>query len=358
MLTLLNRLFVGSFYAQNAGTFLVAILLVFGFLRAPEHEALITAALGSPLLLAMVFVLWGLYLLKTTAFVRQTLTAPEHLFLQTFWLVSTPTRWALWGAVQTALLLPVIAYAYWMLTIAIRLQQWTSFGLITGIILILVATGAGLNDYRLRHPGPDSFRLPHFAIKLPYELFFPTYWLRHEPLSLVLTKAFSGLLLTGVCRLYPTDDYDQRLLLIGLLLSVLGHSQVGGQLSAFERQYLLILPNLPMAWWQRFGRYILIYGLIWLPELLILLRNCPAAVGIDYVVWLWLTGWGWLLLLHSLAYDFDILPERWLSGIFAGFIGGLLTIMFGLPVGIWLILGWLGGIGIWYRSLRRPFVGN
>ena len=358
MLTLLNRLFVGPFYAENAGTFLVVILLAFGFMRAPEHEALITAALGSPFLLVIVFILWGLYLLKTTAFIRQTLTAPEHLFLQTFWLVPTPMRRTLWLAVQTALLLPIIAYAYWMLTIAIHLRQWTPFGAIVGVILILIATGAGLNDYRLRHPNPDAYRLPHFTIKLPYELFFPTYWLRHEPLSLVLTKAFSGLLLAGVCRLYPTDDYDQRLLLIGLLLAVLGHSQVSGQLSTFERQYLLLLPNLPLAWWQRLGRYALIYGLIWLPELLILLRNCPAAVGIDYVGWLWLTGWGGLLLLHSLAYGFDILPERWLSGVFASFIIGLLAIMFGLPVGVWLILGWLGATGIWYWSLRQPVTGE
>lgn len=353
MLTLLNRVFVGPFYAQNAGTFLVVILLAFGFLRAPEHVALITAALGSPFLLGIVFVLWGLYLLKTTAFVRQTLTSPEHLFLQTFWLTPTPTRWLLWLAVQTALLFPVIGYGYWMLTVAVKLQHWTSFSAIVGFILILVTTGAGLNDHRLRHPSPGAFRLPHFTVKLPYELFFPTYWLRHEPLSLVLTKVFSGLLLAGVCRLYPTDDYDQRLLLIGLLLSVLGHSQVGGQVSAFERHYLLFLPNLPLAWWQRLGRYALIYALIWLPELLILLRNCPAAVGLDYVIWLWLAGWGWLLLLHSLAYRYDILPERWLSGVFAGFIGGLLFIMFSLPVGIWLVLGWLGAVSIWYWSLHR-----
>ena len=155
-------------------------------------------------------------------------------------------------------------------------------------------------------------------------------------------------MLAGVCQLYPTDDYDQRLLLIGLLLAVLGHSQVGGQVSAFERKYLLFLPNLPLSWAQRFGRYVLTYGLLWLPELLILLRNCPVGISLDYVIWLWLTGWGWLLLLHSLAYGYDVLPERWLSGVVAGFIGGLLAIMFGLPVGAWLVLGWLGAVGVWY----------
>lgn len=350
MLTFLYRVFVGPFYAKNAGTFLVVVLLAFGFLSAREHKALITATLGSPFLLALVFVLWGLYLLKTTSYVRQELTAPEHLFLQTFWLIPTPVRLMRWLAVQTALLFPIIAYAGWMIQLAAVYQKWDSLTVIVGYVVALVGAGAALNDYRLRHPSPDTFRLPHLSIRLPYELFFPTYWLRQEPLSLVLTKSFSGLLLAGVCRLYPTDDYDQRLLLIGLMLAILGHSQVGGQVSAFERKYLLLLPNLPLSWGQRFGRYILTYGLIWLPELLILLRNCPADIRLDYIVWLWLTGWGWLLFLHSLAYRHEFLPERWLSGIVAAFVIGLITIMFGLPVGAWLVLGWAGGAWFGYRS--------
>ncbi|GAB2557882.1 hypothetical protein [Spirosoma areae] len=350
MLPVLNRIFVRQFYAQNAGTFLVIILLAFGFLSAVEHRALITAALGSPLLLTIVFMLWGLYLLKTSAFVWQQLTAPEHLFLQSFWLVPVTKRWTLWLALQTALLFPVIAYAGWMVQIATSYQKWDSLSAIGGVILALTGAGAALADYRLRHPSPDSLRLPHVSVRLPYELFFPVYWLRHEPLSFVLTKAFSGLLLAGVCRLYPTDDYDQRLLLIGLLLAVLGHSQVGGQVSAFERQYLLILPNLPLSGLQRFGRYALTYGLLWLPELVILLRNYPPEIQLDYVGWLWLTGWGYLLLLHGLAYRPDLLPERWLSGVLASFIGGLLLIMFGLPVGAWLSMGWLGAIAL---ALRR-----
>ena len=353
MLKVLNRVLIQTFYARNAGTFLVVILLAFGFLSAVEHKALITAALGSPFLLALVFGLWGLYLVKTTSFVRQELSAPEHRFLQTFWLVPTPKRLGLWLTVQIALMFPILAYGQWMVQIAAILQKWDSLIAIILWLVLLLVVGVWLNDHRLRHPNPESIRLPYLPIRLPYELFFPTHWLRHEPLSLVLTKAFSGLLLAGVCRLYPTDDYDQRLLLIGLLLAVLGHSQVGGQLSAFERQYLLILPNLPLSWTQRFGRYVLIYSLIWLPELLILLRNYPTAIPLDYVVWLWLTGWGAILLMHSLAYGHDVLPERWLSGVMATFIGGLLLIMFGVPVGVWLGVCWLGAVSFWYRSFYK-----
>lgn len=348
MLRLLSRVVVGPFYSQNAGSFLVVLLLAFGFLSAVEHKALITAALGSPFILTVVFIGWGLYLLKTTAFGWQVLAAPEHLFLQTLWLVPRPVRYYLWVTLQTLLLLPVMAYAGWMVQLATVYGQWGAFGAITVYMLFLVLAGAVLLEYRLRHPNPETIRLPHLAIQLPYVLFFPVYWLRTEPLSLVLTKAFAGLLLVGVCRLYPTDDYDQRLLLIGLLLAVLSHAQVGGQVSTFERKYLLFLPNMPLSWWQRFGQYAFMYGLLWLPELLLLVRNGPAGIGFGYLIWLWLTGWGGLLLLHSLAYGHEVLPERWLSGIVATFVGGLLLIMFGVPVGAWLVLCWLGATGYWY----------
>jgi hypothetical protein len=353
MLTFLYKLIVGPFYARNAGTFLVIILLAFGFLSAREHKALITAALGSPFLLLLVFVLWGLYTLKTITYVRQELTAPEHLFLQTFWLVPTTKRWVLWVVVQVALLAPIIAYGGWMIQIAATYRKWDSLGAIASWLFLLVGAGVTAVDYRLRHPNPEGLRLPGVTFRLPYVVFFPIHWLRYEPLSLVLTKVFSGLLLAGVCRLYPTDDYDARLLLIGLLLAILGHSQVGRQLSEFEHRYLLLLPNLPLSWKQRFGRYVVMYGLIWLPELLILLRNCPTNVSIYYVVWLWLTGWGWLLLMHSLAYGRSIIADRWLSGIFVAFIGGLLLIMFGLPIGAWLIIGWFTAAAYWFVGQRR-----
>ncbi|WP_338876563.1 hypothetical protein WBJ53_13010 [Spirosoma sp. SC4-14] len=353
MLTVLNRIFVTSFYVQNAGTFLVVFLLAFGFLRANEHEALITAAIGNPFLLAIVFGLWTLYLLKTIAFVGQQLAAPEHLFIRTFWLIPSPKRWAMWFVIQISLLMPIIGYGGWMIKIAASYQQWLALVAILLFIGILVFVGALFANYRLKHPGSESIRLFRLSVQLPYELFFPTYWLRHEPLSLVLTKAFSGLILAGVCRLYPTDDYDERLLLIGLLLAVLAHSQVGGQISHFERRYLLLLPNMPFSGLQRLGRYALTFAVIWLPELLILLRNCPADIRLDYVAWLWLTGWGWILLMHSLAYGYEVLPERWLSGVVAGFVIGLIIIMFGLPAMAWLLIGWIGAVAVWLRSQRK-----
>ncbi|GAB3640188.1 hypothetical protein [Spirosoma arcticum] len=346
MLTTLYRLLVLPFFVRNAGTFAVGFYFAFGFMRPMDHEALITAALGSPFLLGLFGLVWVLYAVRTVGFVRGQLAAPENLFLQTFRLIPTQLRRMLWGILFIQLLSPVILYAGWMGARAVHYQTWGPLVVIVLAVLGLIIAGVQAADYRLRHHAPDAIRLPRLRFRLPYPLFFPTYWLRHEPLSLLLTKLLSGGLLVGVCRLYPTDDYDQRLLLIGLMLAVITHSQVGRQFSAFEQRYLLLLPNLPLSVGQRFGRYALIYGLIWLPELLILLRNCPSEIQFAYVGSLWLTGWGWLLLLHGLAYGRDVSPDRWQTAVFWGFIIGLLSIMFGLPLVVWGAVGWLGSIGV------------
>ena len=340
MLTILYRLLVLPFYVRNAGTFLVVVLFAFGFMRPMDHEALITAALGSPFLLAGIIGLWVLYAIRTLGFVRSQLAAPEHLFLDTFRLVPTPTRGAYWVVLFLQLLLPIVGYAIWMLARAVHYGAWGAFLVIVATLLVLITAGAVGADYRLRHHPRTVLRLPKIPVRLPYELFFPAYWLRRKPLSLLLTKLISGGLLVGVCRIYPTDDYDERLLLIGLMLSLITHARLAQELSDFEHRYLILLPNLPLSHWQRLSRYALTYGLLWLPEWLLLWRNCPATVSVSYVSLLWLAGWGWLMLLHALTYGRDVSPERWQTGVFAGFIVGLLTIMFGLPVMGWLLIGW------------------
>ncbi len=353
MRSLVDRLFVRPFYAQNAGAMLVVMLLAAGFMRASDHEALIDAALGSPVLLGCFMALWGLYTLKATAFVRSQLAAPDHLFFNAFRLQTPSLRGLLWLWVVAELLIPILGYAGWMLVRAVRFAQWSAFYTIATAVMGLVVASVVWVDYRLRHPAPAPLRLNLPALPIPYGLFFPTYWLRKEPVSLVLTKVSSGLLLVGICLLYPTDDYDQRLLLLGLLLAVLFHASVSRQASQFEQHYLLLLDNLPYSVWQRLGRHVILYGLIWLPELALFLRHYPDAVTVQYVLLLWLTGLGWLVLIHTLVYGRRVDPDRWLACLFATFIIGLLTIMAHVPASVWCALGW-GATIVFSRFRRLP----
>lgn len=351
---LLLQTLVRPYYIRNAGFFGVVVYLTFGFMRPQDHHALIAAILTSPFLVTLTALLWALYTLRATIFVRQLISEPPQRFLLSARLLPRLVRWSGWLLVAMMLLLPVEAYASWMISRGILHQLWLSNGAILAVVLALVVSSAGGIDQRIRHPYPTrSIRLPRLAWPVPYSLFYPGFLLRHRPVALLLTKLASLGLLVGVCRLYPTDDYDQRLLLIGLMVSVLAHAPLCRTFCEFETTWLNILPNLPFSAINRLARYALTYALLWLPELPLLLYNTPSPVSLVYMLLLWPTGWGWLLFIHVRSHRSEWNPDRWMQALFWGFIGGLLLIMFGFPVWGWLALGWLGAVVGWLFTQKR-----
>jgi hypothetical protein len=334
----LLRTLVQPYYTRNAGFLGVILYLAFGFMRPMDHHALIAAILTSPFLLALTAGLWGLYTLRATIFVRQLLDEPPQRFLLTARLLPRPLRWGGWLLVAIMLLIPVEAYAGWMVQRGIFHQTWVANWIVIGVVTALVAASAGAIDHRIRHPYPaQTIRFPRPNWTIPYTLFYPAFLLRHRPVAFLLTKAVSLGLLIGVCRLYPTDDYDQRLLLIGLMMSVLAYAPICRTFFEFETTWLRVLPNLPFSRFHRLSRYALTYALIWLPELPVLLQNKPQTVSFGYMALLWLTGWGWLMVFHVRSYRPNWNPDRWQQKLLFGFLAGLVLIMFGFPA--W---GWLG----------------
>lgn len=351
---LLLRTLVQPYYTRNAGFLGVIFYLAFGFMRASDHHALIAAILTSPFLLALTVGLWAIYTLRATVFVRQLLNEPPQRFLLTARLLPRPLRWAGWLLVAAMLLIPVEAYAGWMIQRGIFHQTWAANGLVISVVVGLIVVSAGAIDHRIRHPYPaQTIRLPRPNWTIPYLLFYPGFLLRHRPVAFLLTKAVSLGLLIGVCRLYPTDDYDQRLLLIGLMMSVLAYAPMCRTFFEFETTWLRVLPNLPFSRVYRLAQYALTYALIWLPELPVLLQNKPQTVSLTYLFLLWLTGWGWLMVFHVFSYRPNWNPDRWQQQLLFGFIAGLVLIMFGFPVWAWLGLGWLAA-GWWWS--RQKFV--
>lgn len=342
---ILQRTLVRAFYQRHAGFLGVTLYLAFGFMRASDHEAIMEAALISPFLLAGFVGIWAVYTLRAVSFVRKTLSAPELTFLQTLRLLPDPHRWLLWAGVFWNVLGPVIGYAAWTVSVGIKRGATGPVLVIILSVLALWLAAIWATDWRLHHPQPEPLRLPARRFVLPYWLFYPAYLARHRPLILALTKVASCLVLTGICRLYPTDEYDERLLLIGLILSVITHAGLCQQFALFETRNLLLLRNMPFSAWQRRGFYTLTYALLWFPEALILLRNWPGHSWPDqnptgmFGVLLWLTGLTWLLAMHTLVYHRSDNVDWWFRRVFAGVIIGTVLVMFGVPVWAWLLTG-------------------
>jgi hypothetical protein len=75
------------------------------------HYALIRGMLATPAMMALVWLAWSVYTLKTMRFVAGTLAGPDHLFLQMLRLLSFSGIYSRFLRVQALLLLPVTGYA-------------------------------------------------------------------------------------------------------------------------------------------------------------------------------------------------------------------------------------------------------
>lgn len=338
IINFLTKVLVKPYYQQNVGFFLIVLGIAGSFMRSAEHIALATYAVHSWALLGMLyFSIWLLYTLKTVQYVLKTLKEPQHEFLYLLRLLPVPIQLLSLMAVQVSLLGPVLVYGLFVISQGVLQHTWGSIGLIL-LFLALIATFPVFMYLRtLRHPNAyqNIVRVSYFVnlrFTKPYTLFFVQYLLQHQRMLLLLTKAFTVLVLLGVCWLYPTDDYDERLLSLGLLLAGLAQVSIAFQFHQFEQQYLLIYRNLPLTVLQRFGRYALVYSLLWIPEIAVLLRNLPSEVSYTYALEAIAFGLGLTLLNHHYFYYKPRSLEDSMQGVFWALIGFFFLIMFRLPI--------------------------
>ena len=351
---LLRKTFIKEYYRLNAGFFFVIAMFAGGFLRAEDHVALATYAVQSPLLLSLLFGLWTLYHLKTLAFVRQRLLWDSHGFLYHLALLSRWNRWLAWLFVQYALWLPVLCYALFLAYCGLQIEQQAGVWATLFFVLLLPFTGVWAYEYRLFRPNPDhrlSVLSTYFNRRFnkPAWTYFLWHLFRTEPVLLFLTKIFTGGIVVGLCLLYPTDRYDERLLSLGGLLVGMSHCTMLLHLYEFEHLQLPLLRNLPLRFEKRFLFYWFLFFVLLLPEVLLFLRYLPAVVSGWYVVqWAaWVVGLWWLIFSRFLTkhYVMDYL----LRHIFYVFIAFFFLIMFKTPLAL-LILFNLSIAMWWFRQ--------
>ncbi|MFN8352821.1 MAG: hypothetical protein U0Y10_00120 [Spirosomataceae bacterium] len=338
IISFLTKVLVKPYYQQNVGFFLIVLGIAGSFMRSAEHIALATYAVHSWSLLAMLyFSVWLLYTFKVIQYVLKTLKEPQHEFLYLLRLLPVSTQLVSLMAVQVSLLAPVLVYGLFVISQGIIQRTWGAIGLILLFVGLLITLPLFMYLRTLRQPNAyqNVVRASYFfnlRFTKPYALFFVQYLLQQQRMLTFLTKAFTLLMLLGVCWLYPTDDYDERLLSLGLLLAGLAHVSIAFQFHQFEQHYLLLYRNLPLTTLQRFGRYALVYSLLWIPEIAVLLRNLPSEVSYGYALQAIAFGLGLTLLNHHYLYYKPRSLEDSMQVVFWALIGFFFLIMFRLPI--------------------------
>ncbi|WP_337040516.1 hypothetical protein [Emticicia sp. 17c] len=337
LLKIFNLTIVREYYRQNAVFIFAIMMFCFGFLRAIEHITFIKSALKHPSILAFIFLTWALHGVKVILFTLRMLETRQNEFLYHARLFNPLKRFIAFCVLQLSLIQLTFLYSLAMIKIGIDEKQWAEIGYIIIFNLLLTIAGAVLFEYRIQRPNAsNTTRKPIQQLlarfQTPAYLFFVRYLFAKQPVLLLLTKLFGCLILMGVCNLYVTDDYDERLLSLGGLLVAAGHTVFCQQYFIFENKYLSITRNLPLSYQERLAQYALAYFILLLPEILVLTRNLPAEVSYLFMVCLVVFIASLIFLNHHVQYINNISHDAFMQRLFFTGVLLLILIMFKIPV--------------------------
>jgi hypothetical protein len=343
LLTVLNKTVIREFYRQNSGLFLVILMLAGGCMSSNEHYALATYAVHDRFILGIYCIIWLVYSAYAIRFAMHLFQS--HDFLLLIRLVPRPVRWLTLYSLSIQLLLPVIAYASYTFWVGSKHHATGSQLIVSSVVTCLTLLVVPSIEYRIQHPHPSthsgrwaSWLRQRFTT--PYPLFFVRHLLHKEAVSLLLTKTGTLALITGTIALYPTDDYDIRLILLAMLIVAAFHAGLVYQLYRFEAERLLVLRNLPLSNTKRIVLYATIFGLLLIPELLLLTRNIPADLSLLSILTTWFFGHSLVLGLFTVLLVRHRSAEQFMSLVFIVVLLYFFLIMYRLPAYLLSLSTW------------------
>lgn len=269
---------VSTFYQRHAGLFLVFFLLMFGVIPPQNllsyHQKLLEAFLGDSILRLVVYFFWLLYMLKCIQFILQHTEKPQYQFIyeinavkpaQKFFVIATTLLW---------LLLPVLLYALVAVVYATNKNQFTVVFeiLAAGIVLQLLSSYIIHQQISKREDDGLSKFLNFLSLRLPkpYIVIMLMQMLNDLKVVFGVTKLFSIICLIISFAFCDAGAYDIRVVMLGLLFSMLAHTALLFELRKFEETQLLYMRNTPQTVFGKWWRYALLMSIIILPEFLLL----------------------------------------------------------------------------------------
>jgi hypothetical protein len=342
MRKILHLILVQQYYRQNALFIFVILMGAFGFLSATEHLTLIRHALAHPSLMYLVFTVWTVHGIKTTAYAVQALGLKQNEFLHHLHLFSRQKR--LWSFFMVQFQLVQLTFLYSLCMMVVSWQEGNLPVGLAGVLFHVLLCGAGAVLMERKCTRPDwrlPRILPRWGVLFPDWSFFPYHLLTQQTVLFFLSKGFSTGILMAVCVLFPTDDYDIRLLGLGAVLAAFSLTVIFQTWIFYEGRYFDFVRNLPLSLSERFLKYAVIVVILVLPECLVFLRNWPLELG-------WVSFLQVALLMYGVGLGLYFY-QRWdgasdnLKPVVYSAIGLCILVMFRMPLALLGVMGALGG---------------
>ncbi|MBO9612070.1 MAG: hypothetical protein J7619_05215 [Dyadobacter sp.] len=345
---------VSAFFRQRAGTFLVLLGVLFGFLSANEHHAFAVFFLTDTYGMLSLFIIWLAYSLLCAQFLVNTWKLPEYTFIFHARTWPALTRAGRFSMQALGFLQPILYYGVYLLIIAVQDKLlgflWPIIPFYISLVLIL----ASIAEWRIRKPVLYVPVNSRSFIKWPFRR--PTSWLywsmewlvRERGITLLVGKLGAMLVAAGTMLYYSTGEYDIRMPAVGMSLAYLLNLGLSLELYQWEGEIWLWGRSLPVPVWKRWGRVLAAHMVLIVPETMVVLRS--GALGFAEVAQLYLLGLTILLVSHLYLYKKKGLPENAMQVFLFGFIGLTLLILYKIPL---LLLAACGLLFSLYASWPR-----
>lgn len=345
---------VSAFFRQRAGTFLVLLGVLFGFLSANEHHAFAVFFLTGTYGMLSLFVIWLVYSLLCVQFLVNTWKLPEYTFIFRARTWPAFVRARRFSVQALGFLQPVLYYGVYLLIIAIQDKLlgrlWPVIPFYIVLMLLLTFTA----EWRIRKPVLYVPVKSKSIIKWPFPrpslwLYWSMEWLvRERGITLLVGKLGAMLVAAGTMLYYGTGEYDIRMPAVGMSLAYLLNLGLSLELYQWEADIWLWGRSLPVPLWKRWGRIVTAHGLLIVPETMVVLRS--GALGFAEVAQLYLLGLTILIVSHLYLYKRSGLPENAMQVFLFGFVGLTLLILYKIPL---LLLAAFGLLFSLYASWPR-----
>lgn len=348
--SVLTKVFAKEFYRENAGFFLVALGLAFGFMSGVEHIALAQFFISSPLLMLLPTSIWVLYTAKVIFFNVACIHRPENAFIYESIHLSTVTRIGSISIVLLAQLLPIIAYGFFLLFVCVQNNYFETAPIIIGMLVFLVGVSTIKFYFDLKNnqkevtPSKvknwiDSHFLRSFPIMMTEEI------MRHQGFSWIGTKFFSCGFLLAVFQLYNTDTYDYRLLAIAATFSFTSNILLFNHLHRVENKSLDFYRSLPIPFYKRVVNVIIPILIITLPEFGVLITRTPDTIPSFLAFQIIIYGFSISIMLYGILFVSDWGFDRIVRIIF--FLSIILMVLLLFKTPLLLLAGTLVSCGLY-----------
>ena len=364
----LLRSLLKPFYRENGGLILFLLFIMFAAvghnngvgLREYHHQLILGMLRRTDLLLIVVFA-WILYALRGISLVSRVLQDPAFSFLCEYARLSRGILYRRLLLLQFLLFIPVLSYSGIILVIAWLLHLT---GRVAGICAILAALTFGVAAWYsilFSDPALSDRKIPgrRAGTQRPvryWQLLF-RFVVTEKKTLLVFIKFFSVTMLWGIlCSLFPGDE-DLRMPVLFYGFGLFGHSVLLFQCREMEEKGLNFYRGLPVSLLQRFAAYAIFYGLIFLPETVVLIGMTPKHISLRTALLLFAMGYGILMLLNSVLFTRSFTKTAFLKiccgiylFIFTGVLSGILPLV---VAGITVVAVWLF-LRFYYRFEPAP----